>query len=357
MAACAFAGSGLPRVAPGQVASLNEPPGPELRLWQEIQALSSDPAASQPYTERLITLPERCAALIEHARRYQVLYPGGRHVAEAVALELNALFEAGSLRSGDFEQLRARLDELEAAPGSDAVRAEAAYWRILCVRAERTRAATQPASAPVLAPDPALLAACREYIAAHPGSRHALRMSTLLFEDAQVRGDRVAMRAIVDWLVVSFPSERTTVELAAALRRADAVGQPFWLTGRTTAGDAIDTRSYADRPVLIVVWATFEPASAETLAAIERRRSMRPEIAVVGVCLDDTPADVNAAMRSAGAAWPQILDGLGWGGDFVTAWNVRRIPMIFVIDRAGRLVGATAGGEWSALLDAALAPT
>lgn len=333
----------------GQVAQPS-PGDPEARLWSEISTLAADSPAGQTYPERLATGPARSAALVEKTRAYLLLYPGGPHRDDAIRLELSALFEQASLRGGDFAGLEARLRQYQDVPPSAVAREEAAYWQIFCDRARRSAATTQPSSAPVLAPDAALLEAYRRYLDAFPGSRHAPRMATVLFDDALSRGALPEMERIVAQRTAVSAGERTTAALAAALRREQAVGRIFWLTGETPTGEPLDTRSFAGRPVVIVVWASFDPAAVNLAAEVERERSANPEIAVVGVNIDEQAEALASAAEALGIDWPQVADGLGWAGEFVTSWGVRQVPTVFVIDRDGRLAGAATDARWRRLL-------
>lgn len=340
---------------PGATSEPVRPDSPEEDLWQQILALRAEPATTQPATAWFAAAADRRAALLEKTRLYLTLYPGGNHHAAVVATELATLFELGTLRGGTFGPLCARVQEcLHRGSDDDPVVWEAAYWEILCQRLEHATT-TQPTSAPVLTPDVRLLAAQRDYVARYPRSPHVPRVAALLFEEALKQGDQPEMGRLVAQLEQAFPEHMVTASLAARLRREQAVGSPFRLTFEQSDGTQVDTHELIGRPVLIVVWDSVDAAGLERVRDIERFRRTHPEFHVVGVNLDESRAQMEAAGAKLGLDWPQFNDGLGRANSFARQWGVRRLPCVFVVDRHGRLVGSTADADWPELATAALA--
>ena len=64
-----------------------------------------------------------------------------------------------------------------------------------------------------------------------------------------------------------------------------------------------------------------------------------------------------ALARELGLDWPQCNDELGWGGEFVRNWGVTHVPFVFILDRAGRLVGTATEADWAELARPALEPS
>lgn len=366
---------GLPCRAQDAVSPLSR----EETVWREVLALCDEPAsqaATQPADPRapFDTRRARRQALLERVRLYQTLFPGGAHRDEAARLELDALFEIGSLSDGQYGPLCERAALYLQNPPSDAVRYEAAYWAMLCERLERVRngtatavppaapaatsptgamskpnAPTQPSYTSANRFDPTLLAAYQRYVEQYPRSPYAPRLAETLFEDALRRNDRETMRTLARRLAEAFPEHAVTNSLQAQLRREDAHGQPLSLTFQAQDGKTVDTKQFAGKPVLIVVWAGFSPAARECVRRVEAFRQARPEIQVVGVNLDETRADLEKSRRELGIDWPQFHDGLLWANEFTRAWGVREVPFVFVLDRAGRLRGTATNETWEIL--------
>lgn len=323
-------------------------------LWADVAALSSAAPSSQPFDRRAPGEITRREQLLARLAQYLTLYPGGRRRDEAIRLELRTQFELGALRGGDFAPLCEAAQRYARAAPSNAVAAEVAYWQIICARLAQTRAASQPATSDLDQIERDLLPQYESYLSRFPHSPYAPRLATLLFEHAQMRGDDDAMRRYAALLREQFPDHAATALLAAQLRRRDAVGRPFWIAFTRLDGSTFDSREWAGRPGLIVVWSATSPRARETLAAVERLRRENPALAVCGVCVDGDPVAGTAAAASLNLDWPQSYDRLGWAGDFCREWGVRTVPFVFAIDRAGRLRGAGDGPDWPDLAAAIL---
>jgi hypothetical protein len=325
-----------------------QPPAPDEDLWREIVQVQTP--ASRPTTQDAAALARQRQSLLARAQTYLAAYPGGAHRDEAIRLELRTLFELGTLGGGDLAPLAARVAAYLNNPPSPAATCEAAYWKIICARAGRASATTQPSSGPFQPVDAPLLAAYRAYVEQYPASPHTPRLSEQLFDVALTRSDRPAMQHLAALLAREFPQDAITARVRAQLDREEAVGKPFWLTFPT--GDTlVDTREWTGHPVIIMVWAGFDEPSCQRAGAVETLRQARPELRVVGVNLDSDEAAMRLASQRLGLPWPQFNDGLGWANDFARKWGVRQIPRVFVIDKAGRLAGSTTGDDWRKLLE------
>jgi hypothetical protein len=315
-------------------------------LWREVLDADRALLGNEPYRADSRAAVDSRRFLLQKARLYLRLYPGGSHRDNSIRLELKALFEIGVLSSGGFDPLKAQVEEyLRTRPSDDAVE-EAAFWKIQCEGIERENAATQPTSGPVTRGEPSTLAAYREYIDRYPRSRHVPRMSAELFFAAEETGDVEEQRRTAARLEQNFPQHLITKTLVAQLGRGDAIGKPFSIAFRAPDGTEIDTKTWVGSPVLIVVWGGFSEESRESLRAIEAFRATHPEFRVAGVNLDESAERMNATCRELGVGWPQYHDGLGWACEYARNLGVRRVPRIFVVDREGRLADVTGGADW-----------
>jgi thiol-disulfide isomerase/thioredoxin len=332
----------------------SQPRSRDEALWQEILSLSRAVADTRPHAADVEAALRPRRRLLESTRVYSTSYPGGPRRDQVVRLELKTLFEIGALAGGDFEPLRAQVQGYLARPPSEAALHEAAYWKIRCDRLAGAAAASQPASAPITSDDASLLAAYRDHIARYPRSRYVPQMATELFDAAARAGQLEEQRRLVGLLAEEFEEHAVTRLLTAQLDRQQAVGTPFSLAFQTAAGEAVDTADWRGRPVLIVVWAGFCERCRGLLPEVEALRAAHPRLAVVGVNLDESVRQMDAACRELGVDWPQFNDALGWANRFARRWGVRRIPLVFAVDSAGRLVGFGGAGTWRDLAEAVL---
>ncbi len=155
------------------------------------------------------------------------------------------------------------------------------------------------------------------------------------------------MRAAVESLTRDWPAHPATVRAAGRLRRRDAVGKPFWISGELAGGGTtLDTRSLLGRPLIVVVWSVDCDRSRTRIREIETFRVTHPDVAVVGVSRDADADRVQQACRELGLAWPQLQDGRGPAAQVMLDWGVDETPFVFVVDAGGALRGATADDAW-----------
>lgn len=315
-------------------------------LWREIEALQhglrSGPSA---VVDPDAALRSR-RGLLQKTRAYLAAYPGGPRRSAAVQLELETLFEIGTLSGGKYGALRTQVEEYLRHPLGEEALHEAAYWAILCRRLTRHAGQSPPASAPAVGADEDLLAEYRAYLQHYPRSRHVPRMAAKLFDAAEVRNDRDEQRQLVRQLEGAFTEHAVTKLLTARLRRSAAAGLPFSLRFDLADGTRVDTGQWKGDPVLIVVWAGFSEPARACVAAIDDYREHHRELRVVGVNLDGSRQQMRAACQELGLAWPQFNDGLGWANRFAREWGVREVPYVFAVDRAGCLAGSSGAAGW-----------
>lgn len=342
-------------------------PTPEEGLWRDLQRLRSAPTAKQFSDAAYDELVRAKQVLLDKVRSYLSLYPGGAHRDRAAEIELTTLFEIGTLRRGDYADLRARVAEFLQHPPSPAAAHAAAYWALKCSSvwnresveansAGRTPGSGRPSRpASRAAKRDRLFEAYGKYVHEYPDSRFAVRLQQLRFERAAQRRDTETMRRIGDHLREHFPEHPAAGAVLAHLRRLDAIGKPFWLNCVDLDGRSIDTRLKIGRSVSIVVWSSATHESRTLVRRVAAQHKTDESFYVVGVNLDESVEQCRAACRTLDIRWPQFNDRLGPANRFAREWGVTAAPVVFVLDRKGRLLGWASDSEsWLRLLQQAL---
>lgn len=102
--------------------------------------------------------------------------------------------------------------------------------------------------------------------------------------------------------------------------------------------------------VLLTFWASWcGPCRMEmpTLEKLHQRRA-QDGLAVVGVSLDSTPELARSFAEEVGVSFPQFWDENGRVG---SSYRASAIPLTYLIDPAGQIVGTSRGArDWSALV-------
>lgn len=142
--------------------------------------------------------------------------------------------------------------------------------------------------------------------------------------------------------------------LAELVRRAAPTTLPAFRV-RDRAGAWVDSAELAGRTVVLELWAAWCPSCRRALRHLGELAG-RPDLAILPVGIESTPAELEAVLASVAPglvaieATPELLAGLG---------TLTSVPTSIVFAPDGRLVGRLRGAppgfeaELAALLDAA----
>lgn len=279
------------------------PMTPDELLWRQIEPLNVPVAAAEPFADRFDAEVQRLDRLIARLASYQRQFPGGGRYDEAIALELKALFHLATLvQSG--ERLSRRCDELRKQPMNELTRARVEYFAQIATR---------------LAEGPSLLATIRAGAPAPEGSAPAAPPSAM---SAQQPG------------TPDVPAENT-LPLPFARMRTDAIGTTleFDVDGDLTAG--LRAAGLCQRPVVVLVWASWDEPSLAAATSLRWLRALHPDIGTLCVSIDLDPIRMREAIDAYALEGPCIRLTSGWASPLLTAWGLRRLPAVLVIDSHG----------------------
>jgi thiol-disulfide isomerase/thioredoxin len=206
------------------------------------------------------------------------------------------------------------------------------------------------------------------------GNREQLARLYLL--DAHIYADGLTnttrARAIWSKVLHDFPGTMAAkgallslTKLNAAAAAADAkipeglaLGQRFPDFSKTDmAGNPLSIAGYRGRVTLVDFWATWcGPCRAEMPNVIATYRQYHAQgFDILGVSLDQDRDKVTAFTQASGMAWAQYFDGLGWDNLLAKQYGVDSIPMAYLLDQHGVIIGkALRGGELGAAVAKAL---
>ena len=107
-------------------------------------------------------------------------------------------------------------------------------------------------------------------------------------------------------------------------------------------GRAVRLRDLRNRVVLLNFWATWCAPCREEMPALETlARELGPRgLTVVGVNFKESRQQVEAFMKAHGLSFPILLDA---DGQVSASYQVFALPVTFVVDRRGMVVGTVLG--------------
>ena len=132
------------------------------------------------------------------------------------------------------------------------------------------------------------------------------------------------------------------------------IGQKFPGFNETdVAGNPLSIQAYRGKVTMIDFWATWcGPCKAEmpnVIATYQKYHSQGFDI--IGISLDQSQPALLNFTQTQGMPWAQYFDGQGWKNKLATKYGVESIPMDYLLDRHGIIIGKALRGT---RLDAAV---
>jgi thiol-disulfide isomerase/thioredoxin len=125
-----------------------------------------------------------------------------------------------------------------------------------------------------------------------------------------------------------------------------------------SSGGNLSPENFKGKVVLIDFWATWcGPCRGELPNVIALYQTYHPQgFEIIGVSLDDDKNTMLSFTQKMGMGWQQYFDGKGWNNDLAKKYGIHSIPMTFLLDRNGVIIGTGLRGEnLSAALEKAFA--
>ena len=203
-------------------------------------------------------------------------------------------------------------------------------------------------------------------------SKYALRgkreqVARLYLLDAHIYADgftnKTRARAIWYQVVRDFPGTLAAQGASISLAKMDAEiavepgpqvpeglnnGQKFPGFSETDfAGNPLSLSAYRGKVTLVDFWATWcGPCREEMPNVIATYQSYHAQgFEIIGVSLDEDRAALASYLSAQGMVWSQYFDGQGWGNKLAKKYGVEGIPMNYLLDRHGVIIGQDLRGE------------
>jgi len=157
----------------------------------------------------------------------------------------------------------------------------------------------------------------------------------------------------VEWyqrLVKAKPKSEVASRAQGALRRINLNGQAISLSGPGLAGGTVDLKSFKDKVVLIVFWASefkiCEDDVPQLRALYQDNKSKGFEI--IGVALDYDKSTALPFIQKNKMSWPQIYQpagpnqASGLNSPIATSFGIISLPTMILVGKDGKVVSRSA---------------
>ena len=177
-------------------------------------------------------------------------------------------------------------------------------------------------------------------------------------------GNAKQERATYTRLLETYPNASRVGLYRGKLRQLDAVGQSFEMPPfqDASSGREVDLAAWRGKWIVVVFWAARAQPALDRLAEYQRLAAEYAPRGVefVGVSLDEKVEKggrdlLLKTVAERGLSWPQNYLGAAWISPFSVSWGITRLPQVFVVDQAGKLVSCSAQADLEGTLRKALA--
>jgi hypothetical protein len=250
-------------------------------------------------------------------------------------------FEAG-LRMARLQQIRA---DLEGAPNrlDEAARILEELGRravgIQTAEVEFAQLAMEMRTSRVVAPERRehLLGSARRFARRYPEDR---RLGALYAEMASLFADQPkVMRTLLIQAELNARGEDLRRRIADDLKRVDWVGKELPLDFNGMDGEHLNVSGMKGGVGAVLFFSAGSPQSRGAIQGLKKAMDGLPKgaLRVLAVSVDTRAEPVKALWREAGVDWPVAFDPAGWEAVGVRALGVNAIPVVWLLDRRGRL--------------------
>jgi len=197
-------------------------------------------------------------------------------------------------------------------------------------------------------------------LAEHKGEKtdavaQILYMKALLY--SEVIKDTAKSDALMQQLTNDFSGTPFVAKIQQQQVREDAAGkiQASLVEGaqfpgfneKDVAGKSLSIANYKGKVVMIDFWATWcGPCRGEIPNVVATYQKYHDKgFEIIGVSLDQDSQKLQNFTQENNMTWQQYFDGQGWDNKLAVKYGIESIPMTFLLDGNGKIIGKNLRGQ------------
>lgn len=307
--------------------------------WAKIERLRSEPAGQPKSQQELMQMITQWLKGQEEAGQdFIKAFPKDPRHYTAQMIVLEAQMQLAQITNGaqdnvpSPENASKLINEvLSAADAPEDAKAEAMFVRTMLM-ASTTEANVERDLAPILK-------SSTEYLTKYPNHKLAPQMRQV---QLQLAAQSKTPEADTILKQLSEDKNPEISEMAKHLvegrqKLAEITSKPLDLKFKTTDGAEVDLAAERGKVVFLDFWASWcAPCMREMPHVVSIYKKYHNKgLEIYGISLDEDQAEMEAAAKKNGAAWPQYFDGKRFENDISTKFGVDAIPSVWLIDKKG----------------------
>ncbi len=248
---------------------------------------------------------------------------------------LSGGIQTGELSQG-LDQLQSLADQVEkSARKSDL----AAYVRFREMSAAYTQQFQDP-KADYAKIQEAWLAKLETFIDTYPKSPDAAEAMMQLAIAHEFAGEEEDAKKWYTRIRADFSGSVLGDKANGAIRRLDAVGQPFVIRGTTVDGKKLDSTAFKGKALLVHYWATWCEPCKDDMAVMRQMQAKYGArgFQLVGVSLDSSEDELKQFLGANRLSWPQLYEDGGLDSRYALEMGVLTLPTMILVGPDGKVI-------------------
>jgi thiol-disulfide isomerase/thioredoxin len=180
----------------------------------------------------------------------------------------------------------------------------------------------------------------------HPRAAEAASLQIQLLQQGETPGADKILENLSNHTNAQIASQAKAL-FAQRARIAELKKKPIELKFTAADGKVVDTAKLRGKVLLLDFWASWcGPCMADAPNFVAAYKKLHEQgFEIVGICLDDDKAAMEAALTQADMSWPQYFDGRGWQNEIAQGFGIQAVPSTWLFDKKGRLRQTGLRGE------------